>query len=626
MDFQWMEDIPRLKRLKDAVDFRRRAGEIIGYAPKLGLVPPPDGRPSGISAMMRLRNESRWVETAIRSLTPFVEQFSIVDHGSEDGTADIVRRTADKLGLDYTLVSMPDAEFADVCDTALRNTTHRWVLRWDGDMIARTSGELSFATIREYALSLDPARYWAVYFPHICLDGDLFHQDPAHTIHYEDYLFTWSPALFHRRTGRFREMVCPLYYTRCYLWESASFHLSSLDDPVTAIHRKYWEEWRRLNDPAYPTLASFADSCIRGEYGTDSPEEAGALLLREQFRRLVPYDRDRFGDYPELLEPYLASFPHRLVYRDGRITGRSDFMDTLDCIDERRSRLSVDVIIPTRNRPALALDTARALLEQEYPAFGVIVVDQSDVPSDALMQLAGENGKLRYHATQSRGLPAARNEGIGLSQADIVVFVDDDVIPEPGFIRAHARAYHDKKVGAAGGKVIEARPERRHPLPSSLTGAVNWHTGAIHRGFDHDLPMEIQTAPGGNMSFRREVIVFAGGFDTRFGGAYLFEETDTCLAVRRAGYIIRYVPEAALTHLAADSGGCRIDAPIDDIYWYARNFTLLFCKQFPKRALPGWLLFRLGKFARDAVKSGSIGPVSAGMKGMRDGFKSFRNV
>lgn len=625
MDLQWMEDIPRLKRLKDAVAFRRRAGEILGYAPRLGLAPRPPDRPPGISAMMRLKNESRWVETAIRSLAPFVEHFSIVDHGSDDGTPDIVRRTAEELGLDYTLVSLPGAEFADVCETALRNTTRRWVLRWDGDMIARTTGDHTFAAIRDYALSLDPGRYWAVYFPHICLDGDLFHQDPAHPIHYEDYLFTWSPALFHRRTGRYREMIFPLWYTRRYLWEPASFHLASLDDPAAAINRKYWDEWRFLKDPAHPTLSSWVARRIREEYDTDSPEEAGALNLRERFKGLAPYDRGRYGDYPALLEPHLDSFPYRLVYRDGRIAGRSDLMATLDRIDERRRDRTVDVIIATRNRPELTMDTVRALLDQDYPSFGVIVVDQSDTPSEALANLAAGHDNLRYHVSESPGLPAARNEGIGLSGADIVLFVDDDVAPEPGFIRAHAGMYDDNRVGAVGGKIIERKPERRFPAPSALTGRVRYLTGAIYRGFDNDIPMEIDTAPGANMSFRRRVIVDAGGFDNRFRGGHLFEETDACFAVRRAGYVIRYQPEAVLTHLAAESGGCRVDTPEEDIYWYAHNFMLLFSKWFPWRALPTWLLFRMGKFSRDTVKLREITPLITGVRGLLDGRKAYRN-
>ena len=155
MDFQWMEGVEWLKRIKDAVAFRHRMGDICCHAPGLGIVPPPpsDRRP-GISVMMRLKNEAQWIESALRSLAPFAEQFSIVDNGSTDGTPEIVERVARELGLDYALERLPTEDFGEVCDRALRNTTCQWVLRWDGDMIARTSGPVTLHTIREYIFSL----------------------------------------------------------------------------------------------------------------------------------------------------------------------------------------------------------------------------------------------------------------------------------------------------------------------------------------------------------------------------------------------------------------------------------------------------------------------------------------
>ncbi|HUT63169.1 MAG TPA: glycosyltransferase, partial [Anaerolineae bacterium] len=212
MDFEWMEEISWLKKIKDTVAFRQRAGDILNWAPKLGLVPKPSGRKPGISVLMRLKNEARWIELTVRSLAPFVEQFSIVDNGSTDGTPKIVEEVADELSLNYVLEILPTEDFGEVCDRALHNTTCHWVLRWDGDMIARTQGKDSFMRIREFALSLDTDRYYSINFPHIQLEADLFHQDPHQLIHYEDYLFTYSPKLYHRRKGRLREMIYPLYY------------------------------------------------------------------------------------------------------------------------------------------------------------------------------------------------------------------------------------------------------------------------------------------------------------------------------------------------------------------------------------------------------------------------------
>ncbi len=625
MDFQWAEEIGWLKRIKDSVSFRHHASRVFGTAPGFGLVPPPprDRRP-GISAMMRLRNEAQWIETALRSLAPFVEHFSIVDNGSTDGTPGIVERVARELSLDYTLELLPTEDFGEVCDRALRNTVCRWVLRWDGDMIARTSGSHTLARLREFIHSLDRNRYYVIYFPHIQLDGDLFHQDPDHLIHYEDYLFTWSPRIRHTRTGRYREIPFPLYYRRLHVWETSSFHLNGTDSPEAMITRKYWADWRRRNDLfLWPTLRSYALERIRDEYGVTTLEEAGALYIRERSARFVPYDRERFGEYPELLKSHLTSFPLRLVRRAGRIAGRNDVMGVLDRIDDARRGVQVDVIIPTRNREGYALAASEMLLAEKYPRFRVIVVDQSDSPSQRLCLLAERDPRLVYHPSEPQGLPAARNEGLRLSSADIVVFIDDDVAVDPGFIAAHAEAYDRPDVGAVAGKIRE-NGHTGSKLPSGKMGTVNFWTGALHRGYTEDIPRDVDLAPGGNMSFRRSEILAAGGFDERFGGSFLFEESDASLTVRARGLRIRYVPRAALTHLRAPSGGCRPPDRNRETYWYCHNFMVLFRKHFPKRTLPSWLVLRMVKLGRDVFRFRSFDPLMYGVRGLIDGFLTHR--
>ena len=86
------------------------------------------------------------------------------------------------------------------------------------------------------------------------------------------------------------------------------------------------------------------------------------------------------------------------------------------------------------------------------------------------------------------------------------------------------------------------------------------------------------------MSFIRTVLEKVGGFDTRYGGTALFEETDISLSVRKLGYRIHYTPDASLTHLGVSTGGCRIDDINLQAYWYGHNFTLLFMKHFPLSA------------------------------------------
>ncbi|MCE5250154.1 glycosyltransferase [bacterium] len=625
MDFQWMEDIPWLQKVKNAIDLRHRTGDLLYWLPRTGIVQKAGQRKKGISVYMVVKDEAQWIEPTIRSLAPFVEQFSFIDNGSSDETVNIIRRVADDLSLDHTLEIHPKADFGEARDYAVRNTTCSWILRWDGDIICRTQGQDTFQKIRDFIFSLNQECFYAVYIPLVQLDGDLLHQNRDRLVFSEDWLVTYSPLLYHTRTGRMRELRYPFYYKRIYFWAPVTFHIWGLDSPEKMVERSYLEEWRKLNDfKTFPTRKSYAESHIRHDYGTDSLKEAGALYCRERFTKLVPYDEQQFGEYPEMLRPYLEIFPLRIIYRNGVIAGRSDFMDILDRLDSEKKRMTVDVIVPTMNREDIVVATVQMLLEQDYPDFRIIVSDQSDTPSARLRELSSSEKRLLYHMSESRGLPASRNEALALSTADIILFVDDDVIPEKGLIEGHVLAYINAGVGATAGKVFDNRPYMMKPVAVKKIGSVNFWTGDVKRGFVIDSFLTVDSAHGCNMSFRRDVLVEAGGFDNRFGGTALLEETDVFLTLKENGYKIRYTPHAFLTHIGATLGGCRTRDPYSDIYWYAHNHALLFLKHFPWYVFPCWITIRIGKFVRDSARMLSLMPLIKGLKGMLDGYRAFR--
>lgn len=625
MNFQWMEETPWLKKIKDRINLRHKLGDLFYWLPRTSLVQKAGRRKQGISVYMSVRNEAQWIDPTIRSLAPFVDQFSFVDNGSTDDTVAIMRRVAEDLSLDYVLELCPTADFGEARDYAMKNTTCSWILRWDGDIICRTQGSDTFQKIRDFIFSLDQDCFYAVYIPLVQIDGDLLHQNTTRMVYSEDWLVSYSPKLYHTRSGRMRELRYPFYYKRIYFWAPVTFHLWGLDAPEIMVQRIYLEKWRLQNDfTTYPTLRSFAQVSIKHDYGTDSLEEAGALYMRERFKNLVPYDVTTYGEYPEILKPYLDSFPLRIVYRDGKIAGRNDFIDILNRLDEQKMKVSVDVIISTRNREEMVIQTVEMLLEQDYPDYRIIVCDQSDVPSGHLKRISESHANLFYHVAETRGIPAGRNEGLALSKSDIVIFVDDDILPTPGFIQGHVLAYENETVGGTAGKVIEMTPEMNKPVPPEKVGKVNYWIGEIYRGFTHDHHLYIDSAQGVNMSFLRSAIMGAGCFDERFGGASLFEETDVCLTFKEKGYRIRYTPEAVLTHLHARSGGCRIPDPNREMYWYAHNFMLLFLKHFPRRTFPVWFAIRCMKMIRDALRSRSVYPLVWGLRGMVNGFDSFQ--
>ena len=128
------------------------------------------------------------------------------------------------------------------------------------------------------------------------------------------------------------------------------------------------------------------------------------------------------------------------------------------------------------------------------------------------------------------------------------------------------------------------------------------------------------------MSFRKEAIEAAGGFDRRFGGSAFLEETDACLRVKHAGFRIRFDPEAVLIHLKDPTGGCRPKNPQDWFWWYGHNYMLLLLKNFPWYSWPGFFLFRIGNMVMGAIRAKSPSLIGQGITGMLAGMRRYKKV
>ncbi|WP_322404299.1 glycosyltransferase family A protein [Massilia luteola] len=109
---------------------------------------------------------------------------------------------------------------------------------------------------------------------------------------------------------------------------------------------------------------------------------------------------------------------------------------------------TIDVLIPTRNRPAALAVTLTALGAQTWPALRIVLADQSD---DEGACARGEvQAVLRYLRARGRSVDTflrARRRGMAEQRAFLLaqaraaccLFVDDDVILEPDLVaRLHA--------------------------------------------------------------------------------------------------------------------------------------------------------------------------------------------
>ncbi len=254
----------------------------------------------------------------------------------------------------------------------------------------------------------------------------------------------------------------------------------------------------------------------------------------------------------------------RLAVRDALARGRLIDIDHLVAwIDQPlhdngvRSPL-VTVAVCTRDRTDDLARCLTALAALDYPRLDLLVVDNAP-SSDATARLVTSRfPSVRYVREIRPGLDWARNRAIAEARGDILAYTDDDVIVDPGWVRAIARAFAlDPTIGAITGLVLPAELD---------TPAQQWFEayGGFGRGFDRRWYRPPSRGPvaavhggtgkfgtGANMAFRRVVFDRIGGFDpaldvgtvTSGGG-----DLEMFFRVLKHGQTLLYEPAAIVRH------------------------------------------------------------------------------
>jgi len=124
--------------------------------------------------------------------------------------------------------------------------------------------------------------------------------------------------------------------------------------------------------------------------------------------------------------------------------------------------MKVSVIIPTLNRERDLVRTIKDILKDTYPDFELIVVDQTEEhTAETKQELKNLAPRITVVNEAVKSLPHARNIGIERARGAIILFLDDDIIPEPGLIAAHVKNYENVKIAGVGGRVVMAGEEQK---------------------------------------------------------------------------------------------------------------------------------------------------------------------
>ena len=213
--------------------------------------------------------------------------------------------------------------------------------------------------------------------------------------------------------------------------------------------------------------------------------------------------------------------------------------------DRATVRARASVVIPVRDRPD---GLARTLTALGQEAREVIVVDDGSEDAAAHARAATSAGARLVRRQCSGGPAAARNDGWRASSAEVVVFVDADCIPAPGWEDVLMAHFADPALGAAAPRMVTG-----HSL-----AAPRWMTcyEATRSPLDlgcSEAPVRpagrVPYVPSAALAVRRSALDDVGGFDEslRFG-----EDVDLVWRLAESHWRVRYDPAAQVVHPSRD--------------------------------------------------------------------------
>ena len=206
----------------------------------------------------------------------------------------------------------------------------------------------------------------------------------------------------------------------------------------------------------------------------------------------------------------------------------------------------ISVVIGTRNHGNSVQSTLETVLANDYAAFDVTVVDQSE---NDQTQLAVTrylcDPRVHYIRTATKGLARGQNIGVSAARGELIAITDDDCHAPPGWLKNVAAALeYDRRIGVVLGNVLPAEHDRRTGFVQSYVRAEPFTAHSVR-------DKHFVEGIGANLAFRRSLWRELSGIDEMLGSGtplYAAEETDFVIRALLKGYWVYETPEVSIVH------------------------------------------------------------------------------
>jgi GT2 family glycosyltransferase len=218
-----------------------------------------------------------------------------------------------------------------------------------------------------------------------------------------------------------------------------------------------------------------------------------------------------------------------------------------------KPEMALSVVVPTYQREQVLVDTLVHVQPLLRPGDEIVVIDQSprhEFATEAELARLSASDPIRWIRRDEPGICKAMNLGALLASGDVLLFLDDDVIPSPRLLEAHREAHTGTDAPPVTcGQVLQ--PWNENPIDQVRDFAEGFC-------FAYSRPCDVLGLMGGNFGIRRQTFLDLGGLDENFFGvAYRWEAEFSYRLFRQTRRRVRFLPEASIRHLQIPAGGTR---------------------------------------------------------------------
>ena len=234
----------------------------------------------------------------------------------------------------------------------------------------------------------------------------------------------------------------------------------------------------------------------------------------------------------------------------------------------------ISIVVPVFNQAEYTEQCLHALAAstEEELEYEVVVVDNGSTDWTTYLLHAFEGDLRVLRNDENLGFARANNQGAAGARGEYVVFLNNDTLPRPGWLRALVElADSDPQISAVGAKLLYPGTTQVQHAGLELRDGVPKH---VHHGIEADDPRvdqvrDLDMVTGACMLVRRSVFAELDGFDTGYMNGV--EDVDLCLRMRERGNRVVYCPTSVVEHHEGTSEG-RFDQACDNLQRFTEKW------------------------------------------------------